>query len=90
MKEIYLSSQYKKDYKHYKHQLEKLKKLFDILKLLQNGKPIPSINNPHPLKGRYKGCWECHIERDFLLIWIDKENNTIILVRLGSHSELYE
>jgi len=90
MKKIHLGTHYKKDYKRYKHQWKKLKKLFDILELLQNGKPIPSDNNPHPLKGRYQGCWECHIEEDFLLIWIDEENNIIGLVRLGSHSELFD
>ena len=24
-------------------------------------------------KGNYKGCWECHIEDDYLLIWIDDD-----------------
>ena len=36
------------------------------------------------------GCMECHIEGDFLLIWIDEETETIELVRLGSHSELFK
>ena len=31
---------------------------------------------------------ECHIESDFLLIWIDEQNGIVELVRLGSHSEL--
>jgi mRNA interferase YafQ len=30
---------------------------------------------------------ECHIEGDFLLIWIDGE--IIDLLRIGSHSELF-
>jgi mRNA interferase YafQ len=42
------------------------------------------------LLGEYKGCMECHIEGDFLLIWIDEETDTIELVRLGSHSELFK
>ena len=45
---------------------------------------------PHMLLGEYKGCMECHIEGDFLLIWIDEETDTIQLVRLGSHSELFK
>ena len=90
MKEIYLSTQYKKDFKRYKNQPKKLKKLFEILELLENEKPIPAVNSPHTLKGKYQGFWECHIEGDFLLIWIDKINNIIELVRLGSHSELFE
>lgn len=32
---------------------------------------------------------ECHIEDDWLLIWFDKEEDVIKLVRLGSHSELF-
>ncbi|MGM9738449.1 MAG: type II toxin-antitoxin system mRNA interferase toxin, RelE/StbE family [Candidatus Cryptobacteroides sp.] len=32
---------------------------------------------------------ECHIQSDFLLIWIDEENQVIRLVRIGTHSELF-
>ena len=62
--------------------------LFDILTLLANEQPIPKEYNPHFLKGNYKGCMECHIEDDFLLIWID--DDIVELVRLGSHSELFK
>ena len=41
------------------------------------------------LHGDYKGCMECHIQGDFLLIWVDEVNDIIELVRLGSHSELF-
>ncbi|MGM9727872.1 MAG: type II toxin-antitoxin system YafQ family toxin, partial [Prevotella sp.] len=44
---------------------------------------------PHRLKGEYKGCMECHIENDYLLIWRDPVNSIIWLERLGSHSELF-
>ena len=42
------------------------------------------------LKGDYSGFMECHVENDFLLIWIDEESNQIRLTRLGSHSELFK
>jgi len=90
MKELIPTTRYKKDFKRFKNNTKKLEKLFEIYDLLQQGKPIPSENNPHPLKGKYQGCMECHIEDDFLLIWIDEETNIIKLVRLGSHSELFE
>ena len=57
--------------------------------MLANDIPIPAEYYPHPLHGNYEGCIECHIQGDFLLIWIDKENNIIELVRLGTHSELF-
>jgi mRNA interferase YafQ len=42
------------------------------------------------LAGNYAGYMECHIESDFLLIWFDPDTDSIDLVRLGSHSELFE
>nr|WP_232300843.1 type II toxin-antitoxin system YafQ family toxin [Capnocytophaga sp. oral taxon 324] len=51
---------------------------------------MPKKNLPHLLTGNYKGCWECHIESDLLLIWEQNdENMAIILQRIGSHSELF-
>jgi mRNA interferase YafQ len=32
---------------------------------------------------------ECHIEGDFLLIWLDEYSDIIEILRLGSHSELF-
>ncbi len=89
MKKLKPTSQYKKDYKKIRKNPTKVKKLFDILELLRNEKPIPEENRPHPLLGNYRGHMECHIEGDFLLIWLDPESDTIDLVRLGSHSELF-
>ena len=65
------------------------KRLWGIVKLLAEGNQIPEEYNPHPLKGNWKNYMECHIENDTLLIWFDKNNNAIELVRLGSHSELF-
>lgn len=69
---------------------QKLADLKEVLKMLQNEQPIPADYLPHPLSGKYKGCLECHINGDFLLIWFDKNTNVIELVRLGSHSELFK
>lgn len=32
---------------------------------------------------------ECHVEGDFLLVWIDETANQIGVLRLGSHSEIF-
>ena len=44
---------------------------------------------PHKLHGIYEGCIECHVEDNFLLIWIDETTNIIKLLRLGTHHELF-
>lgn len=89
MKTLRFSSQYKKDAKRFRNQPKKMKKVVEVLQMLSNEIPIPKEYNPHMLKGDYKGCMECHIEGDFLLIWIDEMENQIGVLRLGSHSELF-
>ena len=89
MKTLRFSSQYKKDAKRYRNQPKKMGKVAEILRMLRDEIPIPAEYCPHMLKGDYKGCMECHVEGDFLLIWIDESLNQIGVLRLGSHSELF-
>lgn len=86
---ITLTGQFKKDLKKYKNQPNKMQDLKKVLLHLQNDGFIPPNYKPHTLLGDYKGCWECHVQNDFLLIWIDEEHQIAKLVRLGSHSELF-
>ena len=89
MNTLRLTSQLKKDLKRYKHRTIVIDKLEKILKLLVNGLPIPEENRPHRLTGNYRGYMECHVESDTLLIWWDKDENIIKLVRFGTHFELF-
>ncbi len=90
MKIIVATGRFKKDIKRYSNRLDKLRKLYEIVKILASGEPIPKENRPHRLIGDYKGFMECHIESDLLLIWLDEMENTIKLIRFGTHSELFE
>lgn len=89
MKKIHYSTKAKKDLKRYRNNPVKMEALYKVLDLLICGKKIPKEYKPHKLVGEYKGCMECHIENDFLLIWWDEVNNFIEIIRLGSHSELF-
>ena len=89
MKKIVPSTKYKKDLKRYANNPKKLEALGEVIDMLANEQPIPAEYKPHPLVGDYKGCMECHIQGDFLLIWVDPNTDVIELVRLGSHSELF-
>lgn len=88
MKEVRKSSQFKKDFKRIQHDLAKVQALFQIVGYLERGEEIPAEYNPHMLKGQLKGIMECHIESDYLLLWIDEDNNIVRLLRLGTHSEV--
>lgn len=89
MKEIRKTSQFKKDFKRFAKDVEKVKTLMSIVEKLERGEFIPDEFYPHPLKGEWKNYMECHIDDDYLLIWFDKEESIVRLVRLGSHSELF-
>ncbi len=89
MKDIKAGKSFKKDLKRFANQPKKLHKLFDLLYILRNEKEIPPTYHAHMLTGDYAGHMECHIEGDFLLIWIDETSNVIKLIRIGSHSELF-
>ena len=85
-----LSSQFKKDLKSVQFDENKLNELQIVFEYLGHTGGVPAEYLPHPLKGQYKNCMECHIEDDFLLIWKDPEQKVIRLVRLGSHSKLFD
>lgn len=89
MKKLHYSTQFRKDYKKYQNQPKKIEKLLKVLRLLEDEKELPAKFRAHMLSGQFKDCMECHIEGDFLLIWIDEKENIIELLRLGSHSELF-
>ena len=89
MKRLKPSTQYKKDLKRIRNNPTKAAELLKILKMLEHEIAIPAEYKPHILTGDYNGCMECHIQGDFLLIWMDQISNEIDLLRLGSHSELF-
>ena len=89
MVQLKKSGRFKKDLKRYLNQPAKLVALQTVTTELQNTGRVPQKYRPHKLHGGYEGCMECHIEDDFLLIWIDETTNTVKLLRLGTHQELF-
>ena len=86
------TSIYKEELKKYKKQPKKFDKIEKIVQILmeKGSDGIPFDRNPHLLTGNYKGCMECHIEPDLLLIWKQYEEEKLItLNRVGTHSELF-
>ena len=90
--DLRLTSQFKKDIKKLKSS-RKGKAVEDILKtqvfpILMNRKALPERFKDHALINDWVPSRECHIYPDTLLIY-RIEMDTLILVRLGSHSELF-
>lgn len=83
MKELRYTSQFKKDLKRILNQPKKLEALNTVLNMLKNEVPLPEKYRKHTLSGKYSGCFECHIDGDFLLVWYDEITGIIALYRLG-------
>lgn len=88
MLEIKWTNSFKKDMKKYKHELALLKELNYVLENLVKLKPLDERYRDHSLTGNWVDHRECHVKNDLLLIY-RTEKNTLFLVRLGSHSELF-
>lgn len=88
--DIQFTMQFKKDLKAVKKQGKDLEKIYGIIEKLANGEALELKYRDHPLVGSYKGCRECHIESDWLLIYeIIDDVLVLILNRTGSHSDLF-
>ncbi len=81
-------SRFKKDFKKLLASGKDLGKLAPIIRALQAQESLPERNRDHALTGNYIGHRECHITPDWLLIYQTTETE-LILVRTGSHSELF-
>ena len=84
------TSQFKRDLKKAKKQGKDIDHLFDVIEQLANGAVLPVTYRDHSLAGNYKGCRECHIAPDWLLIY-DYIDDVLILslTRIGSHADLF-
>ncbi|GAA7501266.1 type II toxin-antitoxin system mRNA interferase toxin, RelE/StbE family [Helicobacter pylori] len=64
--------------------------LNEVILTLRKKEPLDPQFKDHALKGKWKPFRECHLKPDLLLVYqIKKQENTLSLVRLGSHSELF-
>ena len=59
-----------------------------MLELLVNDQSLAEKQHDHALTGEWKDHRDCHIKPDLILIYRKPDNETLQLVRLGSHSEL--
>lgn len=61
----------------------------EVVTMLAEDRPLPPSNRDHPLTGEWRDHRSCHLRPDLLLLYRKPDAETLQLVRLGSHSELY-
>jgi mRNA interferase YafQ len=87
---IQTTKQFEKDYKLCKKRGLKMEMINATFEFLEQTGVLPSKYKMHKLSGNFKGCWECHLMPDWLMIWMQNDDDkTIQLIRTGSHSDLF-
>lgn len=89
--ELVLTSKFKKGVKHAKKRGLDIKLLEEVVDKLQNGIPLETKHRDHELQGKFKGFRECHIQPDWLLMYlIEDDVLTLTLVDTGTHSDMFK
>jgi mRNA interferase YafQ len=83
------TSQFKRDFKRQIKRGKDLALLREVILLLSEGQELQSKHRDHVLAGGYLGTRECHLEPDWLLIY-ELNKDELILIRTGSHTDLFE
>ena len=64
--------------------------LNDVVDTLHQGKQLEAKYRDHGLSGTFKGFRECHIKRDWLLVYlIENDILTLTLVDTGTHADIF-
>ncbi|PKO46833.1 MAG: type II toxin-antitoxin system mRNA interferase toxin, RelE/StbE family [Betaproteobacteria bacterium HGW-Betaproteobacteria-22] len=91
MRTIEKTGQFKRDFKREskgKHRKTLAEDLLGVLELLIADVELPAKYFDHSMIGSWNDHRNCHIKPDLVLLYRLPDNETLQLVRIGSHSEL--
>ncbi|MDL2226847.1 type II toxin-antitoxin system YafQ family toxin [Deltaproteobacteria bacterium OttesenSCG-928-M10] len=91
MRTIERTGKFRRDYRREAktYGMEQLNEaLIFVLRALCLDQPLAVKYQDHPLTGDWDKHRDCHIKPDLILIYQKPDQETLRLVRLGSHSEL--
>jgi mRNA interferase YafQ len=93
MRRIERATAFKRDYRRVKaisRYRDLDERLVAALEILADDRPLPPRYRDHALSGDWSGYRDCHLWPDLLLIYGQPAPDLLRLVRLGSHSDLFE
>ena len=90
MYSIDYTNRFKKDLKRCQKRGLDLQLILDAIALLRTTGTLPIKYRHHKLSGQFNGCWECHIEPDWLMTWQQNDTElTLLFLQTGTHSDLF-
>jgi mRNA interferase YafQ len=85
------TTRFRRDLRRMRRRGKDVQKLQAVVRLLVQEQPLAERHHDHPLAGDWSGYRDCHIEPDWLLLYkIDRDEETLTLVRTGTHADLFE
>jgi len=82
--------QFIKDFQKTKLTDNQFERLVACLNALRTDMSLPTESNNHSLGGNYNNCMEFHLGGDILAIYLLNNQTEIILLRIGTHSQLFK
>lgn len=90
MLKVEYTAKFMRDLKLAKKRKNNIAALQKIMKHIEHEEFLSPRFKDHPLTGNWKSHRELHIEPDWLLIYkLIPEENVVIFVRTGTHSDLF-
>jgi mRNA interferase YafQ len=89
MLKLKIVASYKRDLKSLEAGGRRLDLLRAPLGLLLSKQPLPPQYQDHPLKGKWSGHRDFHVQGDWILIYRIEDDERLVLVRTGTHSDLF-
>ena len=88
---VKFTTAYKKGYKRAKKRGLNMDLLDEVVDVLRNGEKLDAKYHDHALHGYFEGFRECHIQPDWLLVYLVEDDIlTLTLTDTGTHSDIFD
>ena len=83
------TKQFARDTRRMEKRGKNLEKMKIIVRSIVAEETLDTIHRDHKLVGNWKGRRECHIESDWLLIYMI-DSDRVVFERTGTHADLFQ
>lgn len=88
MRDAFYTGKFRNDFKAAIKRGYNMSLIQSVMKDIENEVSLDPKYKDHPLSGNYLGHSECHLQPDWLLIYL-LESGQVTFVRTGTHADLF-
>lgn len=83
------TKQFERDLKRLQKRGKNLIKIKMLIRSIIAEDPLDAIHRDHKLIGNWRGRRECHVESDWLLVYL-LDTDRVVFERTGTHADLFQ